>query len=136
MALMAALARRGGDHRAAFTWIRKAAQHGNIQAMFEMGSQLSAGPFRGSMRDAIAWLPKAGRRGHCEALCSLACQLPEERDSLIESAALLGHAGAMLGLARAKFAAKDYAKGWEWLERAAHVGHPEAWEMASGWGGA
>ena len=98
------------DHRAAATWLRRAAEQDYLEAQFALGLLYNAG--RGVQQDcaeAADWLLRAARHGHRESQLTLG-MLYQNCDA--ES--------------------RDYVESVAWLRAAAEGGHPIAMSILSG----
>jgi TPR repeat protein len=61
-----------GDRREAETWLRRAAEHGNMEGQFLLGSAYENGKFgRTDYQEGFRWLKKAAEHGHPDAEVSL-----------------------------------------------------------------
>lgn len=109
------------------TWLLRAAEAGNVQAMFTRGQALAG---QGEMREAAGWFVRAGQEGHVGAGVALgeifeALEQTDVARSLYQDAAETGHIDAMLKVG-ALLARAGESGAEEWFVRAADAGSIDA----------
>ena len=109
----------GDDSSAHLSFLRMAAEHGHVAAMYKLGLDSD------DASERKYWLTEASREGHVPAMyaLALAADFRNERRAWLRKAAARGHLLAMHALAAEL---EDPAERRQWLLRAAEEGHVPA----------
>lgn len=118
------------DPAAAEDWYRRAAEGGDFRGQFNHGSVLAR---RGEVAAAVGWFRKAAETGTLGFLRSMAAHLAREADPGLRALEIgvlarcreSGDAADLFAYGKALLDRGD-AGAWEWLGRAAGMGHVEA----------
>lgn len=123
------LGAKGGDSVAG-TWIRRAADHGDSDAMYTLGNEAYA---KGDRATARNWFRRAADLGNAAAINGLGWLADEDGDratalTWYRRAADHGDAGAMHVLGVIASADGDWSTACTWFRRAVDLGDPHSGE--------